>query len=220
MGWGNIDEIALHLLARGVEFRLCLEAPTYRKPIRRRERATRYVGHQPTALDYADYETRRNTFFRSPRGRAALFAGGIIGRLARRNVPENIACLRPPDEVFESGVRLWGGQGQTAYWDDALTEDEIDLICGVYVVAIGQQKKAVSWWPKPSAFSSSGLNIGWWSPDCERWFQNRSKEIIHQQAEAYRHIEWKHKIRFFQKSREVAMANEKISAEYLTRKLV
>ncbi|KAJ6470625.1 hypothetical protein C8R47DRAFT_756669 [Mycena vitilis] len=99
--------------------------------------------------------------------------------------------------------------------------DMIVVSSSEHVMATDQdgQQKVVSWWPKPSKFSSSGLNIGWWPPDCERWFQNRSKEIVRHKAEAYRHIEWKHKIRFFQKSREVAMANERISAEYLTRKL-
>ncbi|KAJ7891474.1 hypothetical protein B0H13DRAFT_1562887, partial [Mycena leptocephala] len=62
-----------------------------------------------------------------------------------------------------------------------LTPEEIDLVCGVYVVATadedGLQKKAISWWPKPGSFFSSGLYIGWWSSDCERWFQKRLAEL-------------------------------------------
>lgn len=83
----------------------------------------------------------------------------------------------------------------------------------------GQQKKLISWWPKPSAFASSGLNIGWWSADCERWFQKRRSEIISGNAQLYTLREWKLKTRFIQKSREVAIANEKLASEYLSRRL-
>ncbi|KAJ7077745.1 hypothetical protein C8R44DRAFT_654960, partial [Mycena epipterygia] len=109
------------------------------------------------------------------------------------------------------------------YWDDALTPEEIDLICGVYVVKTendGWQKKEISWWPRPGAFFLSGLNIGWWSPDCERWFQKRRLEIVRDRAKLWTQVEWKSKIRFIQKSRQVAMANEKIAAEYLRLKIV
>ncbi|KAJ6529249.1 hypothetical protein B0H19DRAFT_866381, partial [Mycena capillaripes] len=55
---------------------------------------------------------------------------------------------------------------------EILTEEEIDIICGVYVVetADGQQLKYISWWPTPLAFGSSGLSTGWWNANCERWF--------------------------------------------------
>ncbi|KAJ7819310.1 hypothetical protein B0H13DRAFT_1661464, partial [Mycena leptocephala] len=178
----------------------------------------RCTSYRPTRLDYRTYQIRRDEFLRSPRGRAARCAGGIIGRLARPIVVHDLACLGPSEESFESSVRLWDGQSQTAYWDDDLTLEEVDLICGVYEVATGRSENlAISWWPKPAAFSLSGMNIGWWSPDCEWWFQRRFKEI---ESEAkpvslWTQIEWKHKIRFIQKSRDVAMANEKLAAEYL-----
>ncbi|KAJ7836743.1 hypothetical protein B0H13DRAFT_2368578 [Mycena leptocephala] len=111
---------------------------------------------------------------------------GIIGHLARETGKDDLACLGPSDDAFETGVRLWDGRSQTAYWDNDLMSEEIDLICGVYVVATGLkssadedgvQKKTISWWPKPGAFFTSGLNIGWWSPDCERWFHKRLAEV-------------------------------------------
>ncbi|KAJ7668605.1 hypothetical protein DFH06DRAFT_982938 [Mycena polygramma] len=180
------------------------------------------AGYLLTPVDYAAYQQRRVAFFHSPRGRAALCAGGIIGRLARARVPDDRVSLGPSDEVFQTGVRLCDGQGQTAYWDDMLSVDDIDVICGVYVVATdkdGLQKKTISWWPKPDIFSSSGLNVGWWSPDCERWFQKRSREIQSQHAELFTHNEWKHKLRFIQKSRRVGIANDNIAAEYLRKRL-
>ncbi|KAJ7029515.1 hypothetical protein C8F04DRAFT_962835 [Mycena alexandri] len=84
----------------------------------------------------------------------------------------------------------------------------------------GWQKKEISWWPKPAAFFHSGLNIGWWSPDCELWFQKRLREIKQNRAELWTQVEWKNKIQFIQKSRQVAMANDKLAAEYLRHKIV
>ncbi|KAJ8080018.1 hypothetical protein PM082_016844 [Marasmius tenuissimus] len=66
------------------------------------------------------------------------------------------------------------------YWDDELSKLEIDLICGVYIVkkengmALSTMSEAShrSWWPQPSHFDSGGLNIDFWTRDCEHWFQS------------------------------------------------
>ncbi|KAJ7145333.1 hypothetical protein C8R43DRAFT_890492, partial [Mycena crocata] len=56
--------------------------------------------------------------------------------------------------------------------DPSLTDDEIDLICGVYHVGTGSCLTTTdqSWWPEPSTWARSAMNVGWWSPYCERWF--------------------------------------------------
>ncbi|KAJ7668571.1 hypothetical protein DFH06DRAFT_982765 [Mycena polygramma] len=142
MGWGassGINEIVAELLARGVQFRLCFQAPLYREPLyqlRQTGLGFRPVGYRPTLVDYVAYQQRLQAFLHSPRGRAALCAGGIIGRLARARVPDDLVLLGPSDEAFQTGVRLWDRRKQTAYWDDALSADDIDLICGVYVTGM------------------------------------------------------------------------------------
>ena len=41
--------------------------------------------------------------------------------------------------VLEEGLCLWDGNpASQAYWDDHLTDDEVDLICGVYRVDTGE----------------------------------------------------------------------------------
>ncbi|KAJ7755280.1 hypothetical protein DFH07DRAFT_773398 [Mycena maculata] len=236
MGWGsgsNLQEIVHELLGRGIEFRLCFQAPVGTEPsvpifLRQSGLGFRPAGYRPTFVDYGIYCWHRDNFFESPHGRAARFAGGVIGRLARHNVLEHSACMGPTDGVFETGVHLWDGESSTAYWDDALTPQEIDLICGAYIIPTGQssaaeedgqQKKTMSWWPKPNAFYHSGMNICWWSPDCERWFQKCLKLLENNQAPLWTQAEWKHKIRFIQKSRDVALANERIACEYLGTRL-
>ncbi|KAJ7602052.1 hypothetical protein DFH06DRAFT_1024353 [Mycena polygramma] len=140
MGWGTLPEIVAELLARGIKFQVCVQAPVYREPVLS-QRGTRLgyrpSGYRPTAVDYAAYQHRLDAYLHSSRGRAALCTGGVIGRLAREIVPDALVAIGPSDEVFDTGLRLWDGQGQTAYWDDSLTADEIDLICGVYIVATG-----------------------------------------------------------------------------------
>ncbi|KAJ7153189.1 hypothetical protein C8R43DRAFT_885795 [Mycena crocata] len=144
MGWGpDPQEIISRLIQHGVEFRVCIRHEVYRQPPPPLpDRATglgfRRVGYKPTRIDHSIYEMYRESFFRSPRGRAALFFGGIVGRLALITVEERVASSGPSEEVFLTGVRLWDGKSSAAYWDDALTERDIDLICGVYEVATGE----------------------------------------------------------------------------------
>ncbi|KAJ7676145.1 hypothetical protein B0H17DRAFT_945641 [Mycena rosella] len=180
----------------------------------------RHPDYKPTAVDHGVYEMLWERFLRSPRGRAALFASGVVGCLARLVVDEDLASLGPSGEVFETGARFWDGRSLTAYWDDALTDQEIELICGVYKIATGTtddpQTTKISWWPKPITFSTLGLNMGWWSPDCERWFQQRLLIIKSGNAKLHTQKQWKRTIKFFQKSRQVAIANEKAAAQFLT----
>ncbi|KAJ7788705.1 hypothetical protein B0H14DRAFT_2398127, partial [Mycena olivaceomarginata] len=183
----------------------------------------RRKGYKPTLLDYKINQGLCIQFFQSPRDRAALFAGGIIGRLAREgiaNMNEDLACMGPTSEAVFTGVCLWDGNSAEAYWDDMLTESEIDLICGVYEIATGArtdevQTARVSWWPRPNAFSHSGMNTGWWSPDCERWYQQRLALIRANRATLNTQTDWKRFIELFKASREVALNNEKIAAQFL-----
>jgi hypothetical protein len=39
------------------------------------------------------------------------------------------------------------------------------------------QDSHLSWWPKHSAWIKSGLDVGYWSGNCERWFQIRLENI-------------------------------------------
>jgi hypothetical protein len=83
-----------------------------------------------------------------------------------------------------------------------------------------EQTTRVSWWPKPHVMSASGLNVGWWSPDCEHWFRQRLAVIRSGNTQLHKQADWKHFLRYYKKTREVAEANEKIAAEYLKAKLM
>ncbi|KAF9062808.1 hypothetical protein BDP27DRAFT_1140444, partial [Rhodocollybia butyracea] len=66
------------------------------------------------------------------------------------------------------------------FWDDQLTEEEIDLVCGTYEVMTdgAMQTSFRSWWPRPAAWKVCGLNCGYWSRDAEQWFQTRLEHIL------------------------------------------
>ena len=37
----------------------------------------------------------------------------------------------------------------------------------------------VSWWPSAKVWADSPYNVGYWSADCESWYQQRLNEISH-----------------------------------------
>jgi hypothetical protein len=83
--------------------------------------------------DYEVYIHQRAAILSSPRGRAALLRGGIIGRLAKEHLGIESACLGPSPSVtiHRIGFNIADKFG-IQHWDDELTDTEIDLICGLH----------------------------------------------------------------------------------------
>ncbi|KAJ7655792.1 hypothetical protein DFH06DRAFT_992353 [Mycena polygramma] len=142
-GWGpSLKDVIEPLLARGMRFRVCFRATKDRTPTPPARRLYSGLGYRSPnykadAQDYQAYVTIRDQFFLSPRGRAALLHGGLIARLARPMVSDKDVLRGPTDDATVDGIRLWDGRSPSAYWDDSLTDHEIDLICGVYHVSTG-----------------------------------------------------------------------------------
>ncbi|KAJ7675588.1 hypothetical protein DFH06DRAFT_977454 [Mycena polygramma] len=142
-GWGpSLKDVIEPLLARGMRFRVCFRATKDRTPTPPARRLYSGLGYRSPnykadAQDYQAYVTIRDQFFLSPRGRAALLHGGLIARLARPMVSDEDVLRGPTDDATVDGIRLWDGRSPSAYWDDSLTDHEIDLICGVYHVSTG-----------------------------------------------------------------------------------
>lgn len=242
----DLDQVIKYLLTRGIPFRTLIQGPTVRPAPDNTHTGLGYrpIGYKPDHVDFVAYEALRNTFLATPRGRAALMAGGILGRLAREAAKENDVFVGPTDDVFVNGVCLSDMNTGTAYWDDGFTPVEIDLICGSYQIETGDsfcffalvfrkklinfagqinktsptglQLAEVSWWPKPAAWNRSGLNIGYWSSDCEEWYQNRLSEIRSQKADPRSHAKWKHALRLGRRSvRQVVDVNEQQAKNWL-----
>lgn len=90
--------------------------------------------------DYHSYVRERARILSSPRGRAALLEGGIIGRIAKEHLGHDCAALGPSSAVtvHRQGFSFTDAAGIT-YWDDRLTDDEIHLICGLYHCYTGKK---------------------------------------------------------------------------------
>ena len=93
----------------------------------------RVRNHQFTLADYHTYVQQRARILSSPRGRAALLQGGIVARLAREHIDIDIAALGPSSAVTEHGLGFHlKTQHGTVYMDDALTEEEVEAVCGLH----------------------------------------------------------------------------------------
>ncbi|KAE9398903.1 hypothetical protein BT96DRAFT_714644 [Gymnopus androsaceus JB14] len=179
----------------------------------------RSVDFKPGLAEYRAYEHRRDQLLRSPRGRAAILAGGVIARLARDVVNIGDVFDGPTEEAFYGearGLHVWDGKSEIAYRDDQLTEDEVNLICGTYDVATNNTGTAFkSWWPRPSSWKLSGLNAGFWSKDAEVWFQKRLEKIRKNNATIHTNNEWRSSVKFNRETANLAAKNDAFSAEYL-----
>jgi hypothetical protein len=150
-GPSTID-IVLFLLKKGASFNTAVSAidlPTSiscPSPERFVGLGFRDADYKPDAFDYAAYEERRTTFLLTPRGRAAMMQGGIVWRLAKETLEDrwNDVVQGPTDSVRSTGEELKLVDGRSL-WDDRLTTEELNLICGVYKQATGMSVKVVAY---------------------------------------------------------------------------
>ncbi|KAJ6565393.1 hypothetical protein B0H10DRAFT_1746927, partial [Mycena sp. CBHHK59/15] len=100
--------------------------------------------------------------------------------------------------------------------DDGLSDDELDLICGMHRV-ITEQIAYKSWWPSYATWSSNrcGLNIGYWSFKCEQWYQEHLRLIRSGHAALLSRHEWDYKLKRFHASRNLRMHSEKYATSLI-----
>ncbi|KAJ7171904.1 hypothetical protein B0H12DRAFT_1040615 [Mycena haematopus] len=181
--------------------------------------------YQPDVWDYRSYLERRTQLLRSSRGLVALRSGGIIARIAREVVSLEDGLIDPSDYPLDHGICFWDGKSAKTLRGEQLTDDEVDVICGVYHVATGQrdpssannrQITSRSWWPRPPAFSKSALNVGWWTPACEHFYQGRLEKLnggIYMIQTAHT---WKEQLKLERKCQPIIEGIERCSAHILS----
>lgn len=97
----------------------------------------RHVKYEPDALDYKGYERDRTGFLLSDRGRAAIQEGGIVWRLAFEHLRLDDVLAGPVDLTAALYERFEGEP--VGGWDDHLTDNELNLMSGVYRIFTGEQ---------------------------------------------------------------------------------
>lgn len=70
------------------------------------------------------------------------------------------------------------------------------------------QAKELSWWPKASTWENSGLDVGYWSEDCEDFYQRRLEEIRKGEAVLLPAKKWRDRIKF--KAHQTAQFRERV----------
>ncbi|KAG2366246.1 hypothetical protein BDR07DRAFT_1274922 [Suillus spraguei] len=180
---------------------------------------------QPNAHTYKIYELRREGFLRHPHARAALLKGGILWRLCKASFEERIGLVNGPSsdvKIFGEARRFYSPVDNVEItwtaWDDILTDDEVDLICGVYHVAVDgrNQWTTLSWWPRPNVFDKCSLWTGYWNTSCESWFQERLGLIRCGKAKMYNTRDWRSKLRFYRsKTKQLCDLTEEASARFI-----
>ncbi|KIK32508.1 hypothetical protein CY34DRAFT_19003 [Suillus luteus UH-Slu-Lm8-n1] len=134
---------------------------------------------RPVYADYIMYEQHHHEFMNQPRARAALLHGGLIWRLALHSLgfdvlPSVLDGISPEAVPFDLMISI----NDQTYFDDELSEEEINFMCRTYYVQTNDGNMEIaSWWPRPQAWVVSGLNVGFWSSRCESWFQSHLDNI-------------------------------------------
>ncbi|KIJ28232.1 hypothetical protein M422DRAFT_135541, partial [Sphaerobolus stellatus SS14] len=80
--------------------------------------------------------------------------------------------------------------------ENVLSPQEADIICGAYQVFHGMSAPKrhathLSWWPKPAVWAISGLDVGYWSSECESWYRERIMQINESTAGLRTSDQWK-----------------------------
>ncbi|KDR65530.1 hypothetical protein GALMADRAFT_23072, partial [Galerina marginata CBS 339.88] len=142
----------------------------------------RVAGHRFGPADYASYIAHRGHLLATPRGRAALLHGGIVTRLAREHMGIESASFGPSSAVTIHRLGYsFTATSNITYWDDALTQQELEVICGLHYcfTGNGDQIAMLSWWPLPAHWNNKNNSYNWghWTEMDETWYQDRLKYI-------------------------------------------
>jgi hypothetical protein len=138
--------VAHRLLKKGIRFRTLILLPANddveplsakTKPLFYRKLEYRY-----TPEDFEGSMLTCKGLLKSPHGRAALLRGGIVGRIAREFLSIDAALDGPSVEVTKhrAGFMSPSHMRRHYYGDDDLSDQEIDIICGTYVLWTGESR--------------------------------------------------------------------------------
>jgi hypothetical protein len=131
-----------HLLAWGIPFVTLKPYKNPPDPTRMAPCKVRSLGHRPsrykfTDRDYNEYEVRREELLSGSIGRVALTRGGIIGRLAKDVIDGSKLVTRGPGHIHDNSVVVTELDG-FYLCEELLTQQQQDIICGVYEVDTGK----------------------------------------------------------------------------------
>ncbi|RPD52484.1 hypothetical protein L227DRAFT_589669 [Lentinus tigrinus ALCF2SS1-6] len=173
--------------------------------------------------DYQMYEYRLKCFLDQPKARAAIMRGGIVWRIALEVLGEDgiaAACKGPSTNVYEYSEAFRPPYGEDWY-DDVLSRDELDAICGMYKVYDEEFTTfaEVSWWPRDHTWSESPMDHGRWTPHNEVWFAVRLNHIRSNECRLHSSKRWRSSLRVGPNSSTFKRALEVGASRFLRQEL-
>ncbi|KAF8515612.1 hypothetical protein BU17DRAFT_51571 [Hysterangium stoloniferum] len=170
------------------------------------------MSYKPDAVDYMAYQEQRDVFFHHPHAHTALLRGGIVWCVAMQSISQDAVLVGPTYQVFTHGQAFQTSDG-TYWWDDDLSEDELNLIYGVYKVFTD-----MSWWPKSAIWQRGNLDVGYWSHACKEWFQNWLTHILNGSTNVRSAKKWGSSLVLLKKQGKLATKNAKLVERYILHK--
>ncbi|GJF00474.1 hypothetical protein PsYK624_167620 [Phanerochaete sordida] len=142
--WGpKAEDIVHELVARGISFRILWPlgaAPPPARPAPTLRPIGGWVGlgyrdatYKPVGMDYQLYIDRRRAIINGPRAAAALAKGGIVWRLVYEELEPGESLLERHYSDQNTVLRV----GENAYETCAISDEELNCICGVYRIYAG-----------------------------------------------------------------------------------
>lgn len=229
---GDRDYLATELLHTGIQFRTYLMAPRgHRVSTRKTESVGLGYRHpdwkiatvgQDGGVEFRGcvaswYGALNLVLSRSSKITAALKHGGIVWRLTMevllvRGTPledvQNDILNGPSVNALQPGadIQCFKKPDGTVWYDDTLTEHELDVIAGVYrlyttVKALDEQARLWSWWPRHNTWHSERWNGRVWTRYDEDWFLRRKEKLeLHAQGPSCT-SDWKKNLRVTSRAR-------------------
>ncbi|KAK0222259.1 hypothetical protein IW262DRAFT_1270575 [Armillaria fumosa] len=181
-------------------------------------------GFQPNLDDLQSYVHRRRKLFGSNEIlQATLKHGGLIWRLAHDvegDRSEDFVLTGPSSRVTQIGGVHHTAEGDEL-WDEILTDDQIDIICGIYKKSQTKRRvqltEDVSWFPKPMAWKGCGLDVSFWSADAESWYQHQITKYISGDFKCENQTQWRKSLKLCHDAPKVVEALEAVSRGFLDR---
>ncbi|KAK7684320.1 hypothetical protein QCA50_012644 [Cerrena zonata] len=183
IGTADLSPLAENLICRGCTFGV-LSVDTQATPqLAHTPRVTtsfRARTHTFTRDDYCSYVLSRSRLLLKPALAVAAFThGGIIWRLASESVQQRGVMDLSSTELPTHNAALINTVDLPQMVTYSLSPSEIEMIVGAYTDYNDRQKQLTTytWWPTPTIWNSSGLNVGYWTRGCEVWFQDILQKI-------------------------------------------
>ncbi|CAA7269081.1 unnamed protein product [Cyclocybe aegerita] len=206
-GWATMREIAQGLLGLGVRFYTVLEAKKKPEEERSWEMIPLGLGSRPNDFhpsqeDYLSYLAARDQVLRSRYSCAIHLTGGI-------------AVLNGPIV----GDALIGSHGDSFFVDDAVGEDVLDIVSGVYYIQKAQgsgRPSQQSWWPKQNSWQKMGFSEVQWQPDVEAFYQKHQTALQNGEYTLRKATDWREKFKYDRKfTAQFHEGSEALACEFL-----